>query len=161
MIYPGLLASFWLEIPLLENASLHLFLVSGGAYVIDGFAYFTGMSVGRLEKKVREKPLLSISPKKSLSGFIGGLVFGYIYCYIIYRINPAMFQYSMPKMILLGTILYVCVMLGDLFESAIKRTFHVKDSGTLMLGRGGVLDTLDSILFATPVYVAIYPLLFS
>lgn len=161
MIYPGLLISFWFEIPLFENANFHLFMVTAGAYVIDGFAYLVGVSVGRFEKKIRKKPLLHISPKKSITGFIGGLIFGYIFFYITYSINPALFQHSIPKLILLGTILYICVMLGDLFESAIKRTFHIKDSGTLMLGRGGVLDTFDSMLFAAPMYVTIYPLLFA
>ena len=98
----------------------------------------------------------SISPNKTLEGFIGGFIgcilTGAVFSYIV----------GIPWWmgIHVGMISGILAPLGDLFESKIKRLCNVKDSGTLLPGHGGVLDRFDSLLFAAPITL-VYILLFS
>jgi phosphatidate cytidylyltransferase len=105
----------------------------------DTFAYFVGRAIGHYRLAPR------ISPKKSVEGAVGGLV-GAVIAALIVRI----YSDWMPTRdaILLGLLIGVVGQWGDLFESAIKRDFRVKDSGRILPGHGGVLDRFDSMLFA-------------
>lgn len=111
----------------------------------DTAAYFTGVSFGR------RKLYPAISPNKSLEGALGGLA-GSLAAVFLARawFFPAL---DVVDCLLLGFGLGVLAQLGDLFESMLKRSFGVKDSGTLIPGHGGILDRLDSLLFAfAPAY---------
>jgi phosphatidate cytidylyltransferase len=66
----------------------------------------------------------------------------------------------LPSGLILGFLLGAAASLGDLVESALKRSSGVKDSGSIIPGRGGVLDSIDSIAFAAPVFYAVYRILF-
>jgi len=107
----------------------------------DTFAYLSGMIFGK------HKFFERISPKKTWEGIIGGLIFGIIGAYVLsiffYQINPFEWIGYALVIIIFGTF-------GDLIESLLKRTFELKDSGTIMPGHGGILDRLDSILVAAP-----------
>lgn len=107
----------------------------------DTFAYLVGKNFGK--HKLYEK----ISPKKTIEGFIGGLVFTIVCGYIIsifYNFLPAVHWIAMAVMLVIfGST-------GDLVESKFKRMAGVKDSGNIMPGHGGILDRLDSIIFAIP-----------
>lgn len=96
-----------------------------------------------------------LSPKKSWEGFWGGfgccIIFGTICC--LYW-NPT--GWNMVTWIAYGAIASVFATWGDLFESLIKRTMHVKDSGHLIPGHGGILDRIDSLLFVAPVTTIFY-----
>jgi phosphatidate cytidylyltransferase len=94
--------------------------------------------------------LRHVSPKKTLEGAIGGIATSVIASMIFgsFMITEMPFYHT----IILGVILGVVSQLGDLFESLIKRDTGVKDSGTLIPGMGGVLDIIDSIIFAAPVF---------
>lgn len=114
--------------------------------VSDSAQYYTGRAFGR-------RPLSpAISPKKTMEGAIGGMVFAV----------PAMIwsgSYFLPGvgwqwLALLGAAIAVLGMAGDLFESALKRAADVKDSSGLIPGHGGILDRLDAWFFAAPVYYA-------
>lgn len=107
--------------------------------VCDTFAYFVGRAIGRHRMAPR------ISPKKTVEGAIGGLV-GAIVAAIIVRVYSSWM--STGDAIVLGLIVGVAGQWGDLFESAIKRDFRVKDSGKILPGHGGILDRFDSFLFA-------------
>jgi len=112
--------------------------------VSDSAQYYTGRSLGH-------RPLApSISPKKTLEGAIGGLVFGTA----AFVIGARMVFPGRPLALaaLVGASVAALGIVGDLFESLLKRSAGVKDSGTLIPGHGGVLDRLDSWLFAAPVY---------
>ena len=111
-------------------------------------AYFVGKKYGR-------KPFLKrVSPNKSLEGAIGGiiasvftaLVAGFVLNYFLSK------DLLTHHLLFLGIILGIVSQLGDLFESLIKRDTGVKDSGTIIPGMGGVLDVIDSLIFATPVF---------
>jgi phosphatidate cytidylyltransferase len=122
-----------------------VFLVLVIIMIGDSAAYFVGISLG----KRRLYP--AISPKKSIEGSIGGLagsILGALACKAIF-----FSQLTIPDCLFLGAGLGLLGQVGDLFESMLKRAFGVKDSGTLVPGHGGLLDRLDSLLFAfAPAY---------
>jgi len=109
----------------------------------DTFAYFTGRAVGR----TRLSP--AISPKKTIEGAAGGLVGGAAASLIFNHL----FGLGMDVLpaIVLSVVIGVVAIIGDLAESVLKRAAGVKDSGALIPGHGGILDRIDSLLFAIPV----------
>jgi phosphatidate cytidylyltransferase len=112
--------------------------------VSDSAQYYTGRAFGR-------RPLApSISPKKTLEGAIGGIVFGT--ATIVAGGQVVFPSAGLPILVLLGACIAALGIVGDLFESLLKRSAGVKDSGALIPGHGGVLDRIDSWLFAAPVY---------
>lgn len=160
VIYPGLLSSYWLEIAHFDYARLHYYALLATVFFNDGFAYLIGISLGRKEQETRKKPMLSVSPSKTYTGYIGGTICGMIVYVVSYYTQPSLFNDSLGKALLFGAIINLVTIFGDLFESVLKRKHNMKDSGKLMLGRGGVLDTFDSLLLAAPVYVILYKLFF-
>ena len=102
-------------------------------------AYFIGTKIG----KRKLAPLLS--PNKSVEGSIGGIVLALLTTSIY--LNFITLPYSYIIMLLIAIILSITGQFGDLLESAFKRHFGVKDSGTILPGHGGILDRFDSILF--------------
>jgi phosphatidate cytidylyltransferase len=116
----------------------------------DSAAYYTGCSFG----KNRLYPL--VSPKKSVEGALGGLL-GSI-CGTLLAKSTFFPQLSFVDAIVTALVIGILGQAGDLFESMLKRSFGVKDSGTIFPGHGGVLDRLDSILFAAPAtcYYALF-----
>tara|TARA_R110002072_G_scaffold63882_1_gene158539 strand:- start:84 stop:908 length:825 start_codon:yes stop_codon:yes gene_type:complete len=108
----------------------------------DTFAYLSGRFLGK--NKLFER----ISPKKTWEGFIGGLVFTLG--------SAVLLEYSLGIMSIvewmgLALLVGIAGSLGDLFESAIKRSFKVKDSGSFIPGHGGILDRIDSLLVVLPL----------
>lgn len=110
----------------------------------DTFAYIVGKSFGRT--KLFEK----VSPKKTVEGFVGGVIFGIISSIILSKFYV---HQSAQNWLIYGCIICFFGTLGDLIESKFKRIASVKDSGTLMPGHGGVLDRLDSIIFVAPILI--------
>ena len=108
----------------------------------DTFAFYTGSTIGR------RKLYPVVSPNKSVEGALGGLA-GSVAGAFIAR---ATFFPQLTAVDALATALLLGVLgqLGDLFESLLKRSFGVKDSGVIVPGHGGILDRLDSVLFAAP-----------
>lgn len=116
----------------------------------DTFAYIVGKSFGKT--KLFER----ISPKKTIEGFIGGLVFTMVGSYIL----SLYFTFFSPvTWIMTGLIVGFFGTIGDLIESKFKRTAGVKDSGKIMPGHGGILDRLDSVIFAIPFLYLFYQIL--
>jgi phosphatidate cytidylyltransferase len=124
----------------------------------DTFAYIVGKSIGK--RKLFEK----ISPKKTIEGFLGGLIFSVIAGVLIskYYFNPSE-QHSLKSMFIwsvTAVIISIFSTLGDLIESKFKRIAGVKDSGSIMPGHGGILDRLDSIIFVAPFVFLFYQILY-
>ena len=116
-------------------------------WVNDSFAYIVGKSFGK------QKLFYSISPHKTVEGFLGGLLFCCISASIVSRyIDETL---TTPNWLIIAIIVSVFGTLGDLIESKLKRESNVKDSGKIIPGHGGILDRLDSIIFASP-YIYLY-----
>ncbi|MEM9000907.1 MAG: phosphatidate cytidylyltransferase [Bacteroidota bacterium] len=110
-------------------------------WVNDSFAYLVGKSVGKT------KLYPSISPKKTAEGYLGGLIFALATAYIMARLDTALL---ISEWMILAVVIVVAGGLGDLLESKFKRIAGVKDSGAILPGHGGMLDRLDSLIFAAP-----------
>ena len=112
----------------------------------DSFAFIVGKNLGK------RKLFVSISPKKTIEGFFGGLIFSiatgsFISIYVS--------DYKFIDWIVIAVIVSVLGTIGDLIESKFKRQANIKDSGTIMPGHGGILDRFDSLLFVAP-FVYLY-----
>jgi phosphatidate cytidylyltransferase len=121
-----------------------LFLLVLTVVVSDTAQYYTGRLFGR-------RPLApAISPKKTIEGAIGGFIAGSLLLVVAGRWwLPVV---DVPLRALLGVAVVALGIAGDLFESMLKRSAGVKDSSTLIPGHGGILDRIDALLFAAPVY---------
>ncbi|MGH1386249.1 phosphatidate cytidylyltransferase [Kordia sp.] len=110
-------------------------------WVNDSFAYITGKNFGR------QKLFARISPKKTVEGFLGGLLFSCIASYFIAKFTETL---SFSSWLIMAIIISSIGTIGDLIQSKFKRQANVKDSGTLMPGHGGIFDRLDSMIFSAP-----------
>ncbi len=117
-------------------------------WISDSAAYVFGVTFGK-------RPLFkSVSPKKSIEGFLGGLIFSLIVSIIFFKYLSLGF--SLSEWLILGVLTSCLGTLGDLVESQFKREAGVKDSGKWLPGHGGLYDRMDSIIFAAPfIYLSI------
>ena len=143
------LATAWISILDLHGAGasgpalvLFLFVL---IWVADSGAYFAGRAFG----KRKLSPF--VSPGKTWAG-AGGAVGGAILCALFMAAAAAAGQASLPALIVLSVLVTLVSIGGDLWESRLKREAGVKDSGNLLPGHGGVLDRVDSLLAAAPVF---------
>jgi CDP-diglyceride synthetase len=118
---------------------LVVYLVS----VIDISAYIIGKSIGK------NKIVTSISPNKTLEGYIGSYIFSFFFFIIFFKMNSLI--WTNTDLIFLS-LFVLLAFLGDLFISLIKRTYNVKDTGNILPGHGGILDRLDSYLPSLPLF---------
>jgi phosphatidate cytidylyltransferase len=149
----AILSLFWLAIPLAAflslgwmegNASYHHLLplsVISLLWVNDTFAYVSGSLLGRRAMTP------ATSPGKTWEGFFGGVFFTLLGGWIMYRLAGS---YSLLSCLLLALLVSILGLLGDLYESHLKRKREVKDTGNLLPGHGGILDRFDSLLFVAP-----------
>ena len=142
-LYIGLPLSAMIGIRLMTGPP-GLFLLMLTVIVSDSMQYYTGRLFGR-------RPLAPlVSPKKTIEGAIGGFVFGTALFVVLGAWwLPAV---RIPLRVVLGVALVALGIAGDLFESMLKRSANVKDSSALIPGHGGILDRIDALLFAAPVY---------
>jgi phosphatidate cytidylyltransferase len=117
-------------------------------WVNDSFAFFVGKNFGK--RKLFE----SVSPKKTIEGFIGGMFFTLLSAFLLSYFCDFL---SLINLLVISFIASFLGTIGDLVESKFKRQAHTKDSGNIMPGHGGILDRLDSLLFVAPfVYLYIH-----
>jgi phosphatidate cytidylyltransferase len=139
---------FLILLPFYEN-SFHPYLMISILSIIwvnDSFAFLIGKNFGK------NKLFPSVSPKKTIEGFFGGLVFSLLAGLFISKYN---LDFSMLNWLTISVIVSSIGTIGDLVESKFKRQAKIKDSGNIMPGHGGILDRLDSLLFAAP-FVYLY-----
>ncbi len=151
VLYPGMLGLSLFALvshPSLSGKhTLYLIYFLAMVFANDTFAYLTGMLLG-----ASSRGIFPPSPNKSLAGLIGGVVatilvakFGAM---LILGMNLDWYFAAM-----VGAAIAILAVAGDLFESMLKRSAGVKDSGRIFPGMGGILDRLDSILFAAPAFL--------
>lgn len=157
-VYPGVFGFYFILFTLLPHVPelFTTFLLC--VYGNDGSAYL----MGKFFRTSNEShPVITwVSPRKTLIGFISGLCASVIAIFLMSAFLPYIFPGPMWKKLLLGILVGVATILGDLFESAVKRSANSLNSGTLIPGRGGILDSIDSLMGASPVFYYGYLLLF-
>ncbi len=141
-LYVPLLLSHLIMIRMLPHGVPWLFLIMVIVMSGDSAAFYVGSSLGRT------KLYPAVSPKKSVEGSLGGLAGSLLGAFV----SRLLFfpELTPADCVAAALLLGVLGQLGDLFESLLKRSCGVKDSGTIFPGHGGILDRLDSILFAAP-----------
>ena len=126
-----------------------------GAWITDIFAYFCGMLFGRGGK---HKLIPDVSPKKTVEGSIGGILFCILsmmlYGWIVSRIEPSL-DANVAVFAVAGLLISIVSQIGDLCMSLIKRTYGIKDYGKLFPGHGGMLDRFDSVIAVSAVLLVI------
>lgn len=149
LLYPGLFAGFvTLIISRFAYSTEAILCFALMVMGNDSLAWLFGVTLGR------KRNLVDVSPNKSLAGFIGGFLGSCAVAMGARAIFPSAIGQPYWVMLVLGLVVGCAVVVGDLFESAMKRSAGVKDSGSLVPGRGGFLDSFDSILFSAPVFYA-------
>ena len=143
IFYVSWFFSFLIKIRFLENGTLLAAFLLLVTKIGDVGAYVVGTNFGK-------RFLISrISPKKTLEGSIGGVVFSVAAAAISKFYLPYI---PLKHLVAMGFLIGILAQIGDLCESLIKRDCGVKDSGHYLPGLGGVLDIIDSIIFTTPIY---------
>ena len=129
-----------------ENGEYVYLIVFIGAWITDTFAYFCGMLFGRGGK---HKLIPEVSPKKTVEGSIGGIIFCILamilFGFIVQKVNPG-FSPNYLILTLAGLVASIVAQIGDLALSVVKRHYGIKDYGFLFPGHGGVLDRFDSVI---------------
>jgi phosphatidate cytidylyltransferase len=146
-----LVAPVYIGAPLGMLVALHMhsgpkavLLLIATIVISDSAQYYTGRAFGT-------RPLApAISPKKTVEGAIGGILFGTLFMAVVL---PFVFPLTpLVVRVLLGALVVIFGIVGDLCESRLKRLAGMKDSSHLIPGHGGVLDRIDALLFAIPVF---------
>jgi phosphatidate cytidylyltransferase len=142
--YCGIFPGLTVHVLGMENGSTWLFGLLAIVFSGDTFAYLSGRFFGT------KKLLEPVSPKKTLEGSIGGLggsaLAGLVLGLFFLKDQP------LGGLVLMAMVTGLFAQVGDLFESLLKRIADVKDSGAIMPGHGGILDRVDGVLFAAPIY---------
>ncbi|QSX38305.1 phosphatidate cytidylyltransferase [Shewanella sedimentimangrovi] len=124
-----------------------VFLVMLVVWATDSGAYFAGKAFGRI------KMMPNVSPAKTLEGLVGGLLTSMLVVAGVMYLSP---EQEPGLLVAVALITALASALGDLSESMFKRAANIKDSGTLLPGHGGVLDRIDSLTAALPVFLLLY-----
>ncbi|MFC1956848.1 phosphatidate cytidylyltransferase [Chloroflexota bacterium] len=142
ILYIGWLLSHLVALRGLNDGRNWVFLVLFVTWVSDTTAFFIGRRFGR------HKLAPATSPGKTWEGTIGGICGGIAMSTLFLAPTPFQLPLSPGQAVLLGALTSILGQAGDLFESLFKRNLGVKDSGKLMPGHGGILDRIDSLIFA-------------
>jgi phosphatidate cytidylyltransferase len=151
---PAFFLTFIVRITSLPHPQIALLFMFAPIFFNDIMAYLAGMLA-----RGRTRLNLLISPNKSLIGFIFGLATSVGvtvgFCFLF----KGFYDVSLPGAVVLGVLLAATTFIGDLFESALKRSCQIKDSGVIMAGRGGIMDAIDSLLLSAPLFLFLFPLI--
>lgn len=167
LLYAGFLPSYITSISMLPRSPAHLVTFLVMVFISDSAAWLFGMLFGK-----NNRGKVAASPNKSIAGFIGA----YLGCILVaflasYLVFPSAFDafvdfshkvhHKAIRVLVLGIVVCTASIVGDLAESVFKRSANVKDSGKIILGRGGILDCVDSVFMAAPFYFYFVTFLFS
>lgn len=141
-VYPVVLFTYLYYLRELPHGVSWCFFVFLLVWITDSGAFFVGNAFGK--RKLAPK----VSPNKSIEGSIGGLLAALIFGFVFWMITK---EGTLQAVMILALLTSIISQIGDLFESALKRSAGVKDSGILIPGHGGILDRFDSFLFALPI----------
>jgi phosphatidate cytidylyltransferase len=147
VLYPGFFLTFFVRLSSLPSASILIAFFLSLVFGNDMAAYFAGSLWGDSTRLG-----LPVSPQKSVVGFAAGIAGSLIVVMLYHFIAPGQLPFTLPMRLLIGIALGLLTIIGDLIESGMKRSAGVKDSGIAIPGRGGVLDSVDSMMLAAPLF---------
>ncbi len=148
IIYPGLFMVYGIRLCHLPDEGRMIITFLCIVLGSDSSAYFFGRWFGKNNKGV-----VKCSPNKSIAGFIGGTVVIALIGFVLTLIFPSLLPFTPLQTFFLFLLTSVFGTAGDLFESMLKRSTGVKDAGRMIPGRGGMLDCIDSVSIAVPIFV--------
>ena len=147
IFYCGFFMTFLSRLTIVSYSKYIITLFLIYVFMCDSCAWFFGMLFGK-----NNRGFFAASPNKSKIGFLGGIAGSVFFGVVFWYLFKNSFDAKLSNVIILAVITSVASIIGDLIESVFKRSCNVKDSGVLMPGRGGVLDSIDSVLIAAPVF---------
>jgi phosphatidate cytidylyltransferase len=156
LFYPGALTAFIVLMAALPNGWIAIIIFCLVTFANDSFAWLFGMTLGK------KRGVFLVSPNKSLAGFAGGIAGSLIASFHLPIIFGDIVSSNPLLLFAFGLSMGLTGIVGDLFESALKRSAKVKDSGAAVPGRGGFLDSFDNQLFSAPLayaFLAIFGLM--
>lgn len=149
LFYVAMTLSCIFRIRVADSGTYTVWLIFLGSWGADTSAYMVGRKIGR------HKIVPVLSPKKSLEGFIGGIIgatlLGVVYALIFKDKLSGTFSNPVAAFAIITAVSSIVSMIGDLAASAIKRDKQIKDYGKLIPGHGGILDRFDSVIFVAPI----------
>ncbi|TVQ19273.1 MAG: hypothetical protein EA382_16585 [Spirochaetaceae bacterium] len=156
-LYPGLFVSYFVRLSSFANPGPLVLLFLCTVFFNDTLAFLAGSLYRSLRSKLsggRWSPtvLIPASPNKTIVGFVAGLAGAPVTILVAMRLFPTVFPGRPAHALVFGAAIGAATIAGDLIESALKRSATSKDSGSIIPGRGGILDSADSVLYAAPVF---------
>ncbi len=155
VFYCGLLMSFVGRITIWQHSQAAIVFMLLIVFGNDSLAWLFGVLLGKSTKGI-----VKASPNKSLVGYLGGFFSCLAIAYLYWRFQATYHTFQLWQVLTVGGVCSLTSDLGDLVESVFKRSAGLKDSGNIIPGRGGMLDSIDSILFTAPVFYLVSTLLF-
>jgi phosphatidate cytidylyltransferase len=152
-LYPGFFLSWIVRLSSLPEPSLSILFFLCLVFGNDMAAYFAGSLWGESSRLN-----LAVSPQKSAVGFAGGFFGSLVVVGLFLLLTPGFPGFGLPLDIVLGLSTGMTVILGDLLESGLKRSAGVKDSGIVIPARGGILDSVDSLILTAPLFYYFFTL---
>lgn len=149
LFYGSFLLTFLSRMTTVEYSDRFLAVFLVMVFICDSSAWLFGMLFGRNNRGV-----CAASPNKSVAGFAGGYAGAVAVAVAAGFLWPDVFRGGIWRTVVLGLLVATAAIIGDLAESVLKRSANRKDSGIIIPGRGGLLDSIDSIVFSAPVYYA-------
>lgn len=143
VVYVAIFYSAIFKVSLVDNGPRLITGLLIITWITDSAAYFVGMKFGK------HRGLFKASPKKSLEGFIGGVVFALISSFVFMWVKDI----TVLQAVFMGISAGVFGQIGDLMESTLKRDIGVKDSSSFLPGHGGILDRFDSLMISAPAFL--------
>ncbi|HKK47957.1 MAG TPA: phosphatidate cytidylyltransferase [Alkalispirochaeta sp.] len=152
LIYPGLFTWHAARLVSFEYNSELLLLFFLSVYLNDSLAWLFGRLLGPITRRRDGAPPVAISPNKSIVGFVAGFLTSIAVIVLAGIVRPEVLPGPTILHAVFGAIIGSASIVGDLVESGFKRSAAVKDSGQLIPGRGGLLDSIDSAVFVAPFF---------